>query len=155
MTCVKRRPSMGNQGTTNHPLRISTLGTLNYKWTSHAYGPECWLDKWLLGLFFGLCDSWVFSLVIFFTCSCCAGRSILVCISFGGKRQFNPNVIFRGQAKHFKTPNSISPSLQFKNCILMVMPSLRTLSPRPLREGVVPWTHELICPIKGQYFPTC
>ena len=65
MTCVKRRPSMGNQGTTNHPLRINTLGTLNYKWTSHAYGPECWLDKFFLGLFFRLCDSWVFSLVIF------------------------------------------------------------------------------------------
>lgn len=38
----------------------------------------------------------------------------LVFISFGEKRQSNPNVIFRDWAKYFKAPKGISPSLQLK-----------------------------------------
>jgi hypothetical protein len=74
---------------------------------------------------------------------------ISVFISFGKKREFNHNVIFRDQAEHSKTPNCIPPSLWFKKFILMMMLSFRLLSPRPLREGAVSWIPwlNLVCKI--------
>lgn len=81
---------------------------------------------------------------------------ILVFVSFGEKRQFNLNVIFRGRYQHFKASDCISPSLKLKKkkkCNLMMTPAFMLLSPRPLQEGAVPRTYELICRITVQSLP--
>ena len=64
MTSIQRRPWLATRGPQTIPLRSRTLGTLSCRWTSQASGQKCWLDRFCLGLFSGLCDSWVFTSAI-------------------------------------------------------------------------------------------